>query len=138
MKRIYFDNMKNWIWISILILGLIFILIGSFEVFEFENPKMNDWITTVGFFLQVIYFTRIFWYKNYFQWNRKGAYIRINSFVGKTLKFDEIKMTEQNENKLTITKANGKKIMFDLNDIAESDTQKLNDVLVRNTIANIG
>ena len=136
MKRIHFDNLKNWFWISILILALIFILIGSLEVFEFEDPKMNNWISAVGFFLQVIYFTRIFWYKNYFQWNKKAAYIRINSFVGKTLKFDEIKTTELNENKLTITKINGKKVTFDLNDIAESDTQKLNEVVVKNTIAN--
>lgn len=136
MKRIHFDNMKNWIWISTLILALIFILIGSFEVFEFENPKTNNWISAVGFLLQLIYFTRIFWYKNYFQWNKKGAYIRINSFVGKTLKFDEIKTTELNEKKLTITKDNGKKVTFDLNDIAESDIQKLNEVVVKNTIAN--
>ncbi|MCC9167906.1 hypothetical protein [Pontibacter harenae] len=136
MKRIYFDNMRNGIWISILILALIFILIGTFEVFEFENPIMNKWISAIGCLLQVVYFTRIFWNKNYFQWNKKGAYIRINSFVGKTLRFDEIKTTELNEKKLTITKDNGNKVTFDLNDIAESDTQKVNEIIVKNTIAN--
>lgn len=136
MKRIHFDNMRNWIWISILIIALIFILIGSFDVFDFENPKMNNWISAVGFLLQVIYFTRIFWYKNYFQWNTKGAYIRMNSYIGETLRFEEIKATELNEKKLTISKVNGKKVTFDLNDIAESDTKIINEVIVKNTYAN--
>tara|TARA_R110002073_G_C8981772_1_gene537027 strand:- start:51 stop:473 length:423 start_codon:yes stop_codon:yes gene_type:complete len=135
-KKIHFDNMKNWIWIVILILSLIFILAGTFELFEFENPKLNKRISAIGFFLQVIYFSKMFWYKNYVQWNKKGAVVRINSFMGKSLRFDEIKMTELIEKKLIITKDNGNTVTFDLNEIAESDTQKLNEIIVKNTIAN--
>merc|ERR1712169_148126 len=106
MKKIHFDNMKNWIWIAILILSLIFILSGTFEFMEFENPKINKRISAVGFFLQVIYFSKMFWYKNYVQWNKKGAVIRINSFTSKSLSFDEINKTELNDKKLIITKTN--------------------------------
>ena len=52
------------------------------------------------------------------------------------MRYNEIKTTELNEKKLTITKDNGKKVTFDLNDIAESDTQKLNEIMMKNTIAN--
>ena len=135
-KKIHFDNMKNWIWIAILILSLIFILTGTFELFEFENPKLNKRISAIGFFLQVIYYSKMFWYKNYVQWNKKGANIRVNSFLGKSLSFDQIKKTELIEKKLIITKENGNTITFDLNEIAESDTQKLNEIIVNNTIAN--
>tara|TARA_Y100001934_G_C12128359_1_gene666615 strand:- start:327 stop:749 length:423 start_codon:yes stop_codon:yes gene_type:complete len=136
MKKIHFDNMKNWIWIAILILSLIFILSGTFEFMEFENPKINKRISAVGFFLQVIYFSKMFWYKNYVQWNKKGAVIRINSFTSKSLSFDEINKTELNDKKLIITKTNGNKVTFDLKEIEESDTRKLNEILVKNTIAN--
>lgn len=135
-KKIQFDNMNNWIWIVILILSLIFILIGSFELIEFENPKLNKSISAIGFFLQVIYFSKMFWYKNYVQWNKKGVVVRINSFLGKTLRFDEIKKTELIEKKLIITKDNGTTVTFDLNKTAESDQQKLNEIIVKNTIAN--
>ncbi len=128
--------MKNWIWIAILILSLIFILSGTFEFMEFENPKINKRISAVGFFLQVIYFSKMFWYKNYVQWNKKGAVIRINSFTSKSLSFDEINKTELNDKKLIITKTNGNKVTFDLKEIEESDTRKLNEILVKNTIAN--
>ena len=128
--------MRNWIWIAILILSLIFILIGTFELFEFENPKLNKRISAIGFFIQVIYYSKMFWYKNYVQWNKKGANIRINSFWGKSLSFDQIKKTELNGKTLTITKTNGNKITFDLNEIADSDSQKLNEIIIKNTIAN--
>ena len=136
MKNIHFDNMRNWIWIAILILSLIFILGGAFELFELENPKLNKGMSAIGFFLQVIYFSKMFWYKNYVQWNKKGAVIRINSFSSKSLSFDQIKKTELIEKKLIITKDSGKTITFDLNEIAEPDTQKLNEIIIKNTIAN--
>ncbi len=83
-KKIHFDNMKSWIWIFILFLSLFFILVGIFELFEFENPKLNKRISAIGFFLQVIYFSKMFWFKNYVQWNKKGAVIRIYSWASKS------------------------------------------------------
>lgn len=137
MKRIHFDNLnKNWFLITILVLSIVFLLVGIFEFIPFENPKINKRISGIGFLLQALFFSRLFWYKNYIQWNKKGAVIRINSFMGKSLSFDQIKTTELNEKKLTITKVNGKKVTFDLNEIAESDAQKLNEIIVKNTIAN--
>ena len=136
MKRIHFDNMKNRIWISMIILSLVFIITGGFELIEFTNPKVNKIIYATGFFLQAIYFSRLFWHKNTVQWNDKGIVIRIKSFLGKSLQFDEIKATELNGRILTLTKYNGKTITIDLNDFAESDTQRLNEIMVKNTIAN--
>lgn len=135
-KKIHFDNMKSWIWISILFLSLIFILVGIFELFEFENPKLNKRISAIGFFLQVIYFSKMFWYKNYVQWNKKGAVIRISSWSSKSLNFEQIKKTELIDGKLIITKNNGDTVTFDLNEIKEADSQKLNQIIVKNTIAN--
>ena len=133
MKRIHFDTMKNWIWIVILVLSFVFILGGTFEFFEFKNPKTNKTISAMGFLLQVFYFTKMFWYKNYVQWNNKGAVIKINSFRTKSLNFNQIKTTALIEKMLIITQVNGSKVMFNLNEIAESDVQKLNEILLKNT-----
>lgn len=78
----------------------------------------------------------MFWYKNYVQWNKKGAVIRVNSFVGKSLNFNQIQRTELNDEKLKITKTDGKTVMIDLNEIEESDTQKLKEIIIKNTFAN--
>ncbi len=137
MKRIHFDNLnKNLFLITILILSIIFLLVGIFEFIPFENQRINKRISGIGFLLQVLYFSRMFWYKNYVQWNKKGAIVRINSFIGKTLRFDEIKGTELTNENLTITKNDNKTITFDLSKISESDTQKLNEIIIKNTVAN--
>ena len=131
MKRIHFDTMRNWIWIVIVVLSVVFILSGTFEIFEFENPEINKRISFVGFLLQVIYVTRVFWYKNYVLWNKRGAIIRINSFMTKSLNFDQIKTSELDEKKLILTKYNGSKVTFDMNNIAESDTHQLNNLILK-------
>ena len=136
MKRIHFDNMRNKFWIAILILSVICFIIGIFEPIEYSNKDLNKYFLKSGFLLQVLYFSKMFWYKNYVQWNKKGANIRVNSFWGKSLSFDQIKTTELNKKTLTITKNNGNKITLDLNEIAESDSQKLNEIIIKNTIAN--
>jgi hypothetical protein len=137
MKRIHFDNLgKPNLWHLLIIFSLIFMLIVILEPFEFENPKIYKYIISCGLSLQAIYFGRNFWHKNYVQWNKKGANIRINSFWGKSLSFDQVKATELNEKTLTITKNNGNKITIDLNEIADSDSQILTEVIIKNTIAN--
>jgi len=136
MKKIHFDNLgKNRYWIIIILLSLILIFIEELPI-EFENPKVYKYLRVSGFLLQVVYWSKLFWFKNTVQWNKKGAVIRINSFMGKSLSFDQIKKTELNENELIITKTDGEIITFDLNEIEESDTQKLNEIIAKNTIAN--
>ncbi|CAM4036190.1 MULTISPECIES: hypothetical protein [Flavobacterium] len=136
MKRIHFENKRNWIWIAIGFFSLVLTFTGTFEFFDFENPKLNKRIRAIGFFIQFIYYSRFFWYKNYVQLKKKGALVRINSRFGKTLNFNQIKKTELIEKKIIITKTNGNKITFDLNEIEESDTQKLNEIIMKNTITN--
>lgn len=134
MKKIHFDNInRNWVLVSILILSILFLLVGILE--PFENPKINKRIMVAGFLLQVVYYSKMFWYKNYVQWSKKGVVIRINSWTGKSLSFSQIKTSELNDKKLIVTKTNETKITFDLNDIAESDAHKLNEIIVRNTMS---
>ena len=104
MRKIHFENIGgNWKVLAFMILALACIIMGGFEMIDFTNPKFNKHISSIGFLIPTIYFSKMFWYKNYVQWNKKGIEIRIKSFLGKTLKFDKIKVTELNENRLTIT-----------------------------------
>lgn len=117
------------------IISVILILIGSFELIQFENPKIIKRIGAVGFGLFAVHASKMFWYKNYVQWNKKGALIKIDTFMGTTLNFNQIKKTELIEKKLIITKFNGNQVTFDMHTIASTDTQKLNDIIVKNTVA---
>ena len=137
MKHIYFDNLsKNWFVVTLLILSIICLLVGIFELIPFKNPAINKGLSALGFLLQVVYFSRMFWFRNYVQWNRKGAVIKINTFLGKTITFDEVKKVELFENKIIIDKKDGSKVTFDLEDIETSDVEKLNEIIVRHALSN--
>jgi hypothetical protein len=131
MKRIHFDNLQSWFWIGFMLLSMGFILVGFFEIFNFANSKVPKILSSCGFAMQTIYYSRMFWFRNYFQWNKKGANIRINSFLGKSLNFEEIIKTELTDKVLKITKSSGNKLAFDLNHIADEDVQKLHQIIVK-------
>ncbi|WP_452219169.1 hypothetical protein [Lacinutrix undariae] len=129
MKHIHFDNKKNWGWIIILILSLFFIVFGTFEFFEFENPKINKRISAVGFLLQTIYFTKMFWFKNYIQWNKIGITIKLHIVNSITLSFNDIRGCEIKEDTFIITKKDGEIVTFNIENVVIKDVIKLQQII---------
>lgn len=130
MKRIKFDNLQsNWFYISIIIISLFCIIFGFFEIIEFQNPKINKGISAIGYLTQAIFFSRMFWFKNYVQWNKKGCVIRIKPYWGKSIAFEDIKSTRLENNVLTIFKYDGINYEFDLKDFDGNDSKKLNEII---------
>ena len=86
----------------------------------------------MDFLYKVVYSSKLFWYKNTVQWNKKGAVVRINSFVGKSLQFDEIKMIELNGKTLYLKKFDGKNISFDLNGFSRTDIDRFLEIIKKN------
>lgn len=129
MKRIKFENLSKTLNVAFLLLSAALIIIGTFELFGDSNPKLNKYSMALGFSLQAIYFSRMFWYKNYVQWNKVGATIRSKSLIGKSISFNEIKNVELETDFLMVTKHNGKVLKIDIQDIEKSDVEKLNNLL---------
>ena len=133
-NKIYFDDLKpSWWQMGIMLIAVILILMGF--LMKFENQQTNKVLSAIGFLIQTIYFSKQFWFKHYVQWNKKGAYLRINSFIGKSIRFDQIKTMQQEGEILGLTMKSGKRIVFNLKEIPEADTQKLYVILERPPIA---
>ncbi len=69
--------------------------------------------------------SKIFWYRNYFQWNKIGGNIKINKFLPKNFTFDNIKNVAFESDKLTIEKYDGDPIVFSTAKIAAQSLIKL-------------
>ncbi|WP_034057306.1 hypothetical protein [Lacinutrix jangbogonensis] len=139
MKKIHFGNLNKkgrWILLPLILIGLFLIINGVFDFIEFANPKMNKYLNAIGYLIVFGFSTQMFWYQNYVQWNKRGILIRIKSFLGKNIKFKEIKSSELNDKKLIMIETYGNKIEIDLSHIIESDVEKLMDIINKNTIAN--
>jgi hypothetical protein len=134
MKKLHFDDLgKQKYWIVFLLLSLVLVLSGSFTPYEFENPKVYRYFSVVVCLIQILFYSRLFWYKNNVQWNKKGIVIRIKPYFGKLIRFDEIKSVEFNDNSLTIKKQDGTKVFIDLPEINPSDKEKLLHLLQENS-----
>ena len=130
MKRIKFDNLQyNWFFISLILLSLFCIIFGLFEIIEFQNPKINKGISAIGYVSQAVFFSRMFWFKNYVQYNKKGIFIRIKTFFGKSISFDNVERTELENQALTIYKNDGTRYDFNLEEIEERYSRKLFKVI---------
>jgi hypothetical protein len=130
MNRIKFNNFQtNWFIISLTLLSLFCLIFGVFEIIEFENPKINKRISAIGYLSQAVFISRMFWFKNYVQWNKKGLTLRINHFWGKSISFEDIETSRLENDVLTIYKKDGVSYNFDLKNVDENDSKKLNDII---------
>lgn len=134
-QRIKFEQIdKSWFLIALLILSVVFIILGFFEILKFDNPKINRIIGALGHTFLILFFSRSFWFKNYVQWNRKGIVIKIKSFLGKSIAFEDIKESIFEDGKLTIYKRDVLKIEFNLSHLEENDSLRLNEIINENCL----
>ncbi len=138
MKSIRFDNLQqNKWWLLLMMLSLLLILLGIWEPIELENPKIYKWGSVVGFLIQAVFSGRMFWYKNYVQWNKKGISIRVNTILGPSFKFSEVKATNLKEDTLEIFLfGGGKNTVIDLKNIAKKDRLRLHHIVQAHTVNN--
>lgn len=130
MNKIHFDHIGgNRKWAFLNAISLIFILTGFFELIAFSTAVVNQWLIITGFFIPVVFLSKLFWHKNVVQWNKKGVVIRVKQYLGKSLRFNDIESTHLGDQKLTITTKSGKQLYFDLHEFPESDSIKLKNIL---------
>ncbi len=134
MKRIHFNSLKFKNWTSVLlIISLLFIVFGSFEIIEFGYKKTNRILIILGFLFQALFYSKMFWYKNYVEWNKIGMNIKLNKFIGKSIEFDFVKKVELENEYLIITEKSGREILFNINNVEIKDVEKLVELIKLNS-----
>jgi hypothetical protein len=133
MKKIKFDNVaKNWLLITLMLISILCLIFGAFEIIEFANPKLNKRLAGTGSLIQVLFYFRMFWFRNYVQWTKKGALIRIKSFWGETIQFDELSHAILEQKNLKIFNGDAVRYEYDLSDFETEDAEKLHAIINQN------
>lgn len=134
MKKIHFNHLTFKNWTSLLmIISLVLILVGSFEIIDFEYKRTNKILASIGFFIQTLYFSKMFWYKNYVEWNKLGMNIKINSLISKSLTFKNVEKLELDITNLKIIQKSGREKTFEIHNIASNDLEKLVKIIEQNS-----
>lgn len=71
----------------------------------------------------------MFWFTNYVQYNKKGIFIRIKTFLGKSISFDNVERTELENQVLKVYKYDGNNYHFNMKNIDENDSQRVNELI---------
>ena len=116
-----------------MIISLVLILIGSFEIIDFEYKRTNKILASIGFFTQALYFSKMFWYKNYVEWNKLGMNIKINRIISKSIKFDNVKKLEVDNYNFKIIQKCGREKIFEIHNIESNDLEKLLKIIKQNS-----
>ncbi|CAM1368759.1 hypothetical protein [Tenacibaculum xiamenense] len=129
-EKIHFDDKSNnKVWLIIMGLSLIFLSIGIFGFFRGENNKWNSIIIGLTNFIQAIYFSKYFWYKNAVQYNKVGMVIKIQSFWGKSLSYHQLKDVVYTDNEFVIIRHENDNLIYDVSSIQKKDVAKLYNIL---------
>ena len=133
MKKIHFNPLRFKSWSTIIIaVAFICIVAGFFELIPFDNPKNHSKVSALGSLLIAIYYSKMFWYKNYVEWNKLGINIKLNHWLSKSIRFDEVKDVVVNDTTLTIIEKSDFKKIFQTNLINPNDVDKLVTILREN------
>ena len=133
MRKIYFDQHNARGNVILLTLAAICIMIGLWHI---SVPDSSIWyrrINTFGYFLLVIVLAKPVVRKYYVGWSKRGIFIKIGSYFGKSIRFKDIATIEFSENVLHIRKKDGHSHSFNLSGISEKDVAKLTEILATNT-----
>ena len=136
MKKIKFDQLNftsNKAQFFLMILSGILILLNFLEVFNNSDPRFAKYSNTIAYFILTLIFSKMFWFKNYVQWNKKGIMIKLNNSWGKNYRFEEISNFNLQNSELIISKFNGQKNAFNLQNIEPESIKKLINILKTNT-----
>jgi hypothetical protein len=90
-------------------------------------------LTGLGFLFQVLFYSKMFWYKNYVEWNKIGMNIKLNTFIGKSIEFDNVKDVEIENENLKIIKKSGIGKVFNIHKVAITDVEKLIKIIKQNS-----
>ncbi|REH46349.1 hypothetical protein C7448_10819 [Tenacibaculum gallaicum] len=129
-EKIHFDYIGNINRLTVLSFALLLIVLGFFTFLTTENSKWSSGLLALLNFSLAIYFSKVFWYKNYVRYNKLGMLIKIQSFTGKQINFSELAKVELTENSLIIYKRRIKEpLSFNIASIEKGDVLKLYNLL---------
>ncbi len=131
MKHIHFNKLNRFQSIILLLIGLVLILIGFYKDYLGQGSFWTSASTVIGYIFFGLHFSKMFWHKNYVEWNKKGVVYRIKTRFGKTLRFNQVGNVALKSNILFVTLNDGSITKIDLREVFPEDQKKLLEIFTQ-------
>ena len=102
-------------------------------MFGLQNYEITRYFFVIGMLIQTAFMSRLFWFTNYVEWNKKTVSIKLNNFSTETIAFETISNAtiDYEAKKLLITLNSGSEKVFKTENIVQSDLERLMLILNR-------
>ncbi|MEJ1221612.1 hypothetical protein [Sediminicola sp. 1XM1-17] len=130
MKHIHFNKLNRFQAIILLLIGLTLILIGFYKNYLGQGNIWTASSTVVGYVFFGLHFSKMFWHKNYVEWNKTKIVYKIKTRFGKTVRFNQVGGVVLKNNTLFLTMTDGALLEIDLEGIFPEDQAKLQEIFV--------
>ena len=131
MKHIHFNKLNRFQSIILLLIGFVLILFGFYKDYLGQGSLWTSISSVIGYIFFGLHFSKMFWYKNYVEWNKKGVVYKIKSRLGKTLRFNQVGNVALKNNVLFVTLNDGSKTEIDLHEVFPEDQKKLQEIFLK-------
>ena len=90
MKKIYFDKLNSWKNAILIVPAVILLLISGLSFFTDQFDGFSKAASGIANLLMVIFFGKMFFFKNYVSWNNLGFNIKFKKVFGENFSFNKI------------------------------------------------
>ncbi|WP_062616148.1 hypothetical protein [Flammeovirga sp. SJP92] len=134
MKKIRIYHIPAFIEKIIVVVSFLLVAIGSFSENFGISALLEDILIVGGFVLLLLYQSRVWWFKNYVEWNKKQIYLKLGAGKGIKLKFATLNSCILQKELLLIKLKNGETISISIKEYNRSEVQKLQLLFMENII----
>lgn len=136
------DNIKivyipHWVEKTIAAVSFILVAVGSFaSSFSLSETTENVFIV-LGFTFLLLYQSRVWWFKNYVEWNKQQIFLKLNGNKGIRLKFKTINSAVLDKNQLFIKLKNEQELDLPISNLNRKNLQEVHLIIMENAIQNL-
>ncbi|MBD0402329.1 hypothetical protein [Flammeovirga sp. EKP202] len=134
MKKIRIYHIPPFVEKIVLTISFLLVAIGSFsENFGISEFLENTFIVG-GFVILLAYQSRVWWFKNYVEWNTKQIFLKLGNNKGLKLRFNTLNSCILQKDTLLIKLKNGETISIAIKEYNRKEVQELQLLLMENII----
>ncbi|NME67963.1 hypothetical protein [Flammeovirga aprica] len=134
MKTIKIYNIPSYIEKIILGFSFLVVALGSFSDNFGISELLENILIIVGFGLLLLYQSRVWWFKDYVEWNKKQIYLKLGTGKGIKLKFSYLHSCVLQKEFLLLKLKNGETISISIKEYDRKQVQELQLLLMENII----
>ncbi|WP_044205932.1 hypothetical protein [Flammeovirga sp. OC4] len=134
MKKIRIYNIPPFVEKIVLSISFLLVAIGSFS----DNFGISEFLENTfiigGFVILLVYQSRVWWFKDYVEWNTKQIFLKLGNNKGLKLRFNTLNSCILQKDTLLIKLKNGETISIAIKEYNRKEVQELQLLLMENII----